>query len=80
MIIEDEDTCTHEEFYLGRCVACGESDGREFDPDDQPRIKAASEMSGCQNRGWFHDGSEEAEAQAQGRAVRPCPHHDGSNR
>lgn len=62
-----EGPCTHEITEWGRCVACGEEGGIYT-------VRAASEMTGCQNRGWYHDGSEEAEAFSQKRPVRPCPH------
>lgn len=68
--IEDCDCdqcCTHEITEWGRCAGCGAS--MESDREDHPII------SGCGNRGWYHDGSEEAEALLQGRAPRPCPHH-----
>ena len=73
--MSDDDECTHEVSEMGLCVACG--DELEYDDDYAPSIRAASQMSGCQNRGWYHDGSEQQEAFAMGRAPKPCPHHSG---
>ena len=69
------DECTHELFYLGLCVSCGVE--REYDDDYGPSVNVAAQMFGCQNRGWYHDGSENEEAFKQGRPVRPCPYHSG---
>jgi hypothetical protein len=69
----DEEECTHEGHDdFGHCYGCGES--RQYDDGDEHPIRAASQMTGCQNRGWYHDGSEEQEAFMQRRPVMPCPH------
>lgn len=71
-MLQDDETCTHEMIYLGNCVGCGEA--IEYDDGYEPQPP-----TGCQNRGWYHDGSEEESALAQGRAPRPCPHHSGQS-
>lgn len=61
-----EEQCTHEESYLGACVACGAV--REHEDGHSIPLPV-----GCMGRGWYHDGSEDAEAMAQHRPRRSCP-------
>ncbi|MEV0357159.1 hypothetical protein AB0H71_13965 [Nocardia sp. NPDC050697] len=66
--VEGED-CTHEIYEHGRCAGCGELD----DPDPEMTTRPSGRVSGCQGRGWYHDGSEEEAAGAIGRPARACP-------
>ena len=63
---ELEEACTHEESYLGACVACGAV--REHEDGYSVPLPV-----GCMGRGWYHDGSEDAEAMRQRRPRRSCP-------
>ena len=67
------DQCTHEVSEWDCCVACGYEIERDYDYE----LQEYRPLTGCQGRGWYHDGSEQAEAFRQGRAPRPCPHHLG---
>lgn len=65
-LVTTEEPCTHEESYLGACVACGAP--REYEDGYAPPLPV-----GCMGRGWYHDGSEDAEAMRQRRPRRSCP-------
>ncbi len=67
--ITEDEKCTHEIIGWGVCAGCGEV----IDWDDAPRQPVI--ITGCGNRGWYHDGSEEEAALREGRDVRPCPYH-----
>lgn len=72
-VLSEADECTHEIVEHGCCAGCGTVLDSMWLEAAYPHLTPA-ELSGCQGRGWYHDGSEQEDAMKTGRTPKPCPY------
>lgn len=73
VLLDEADECTHEIVEYGCCAGCGIVLDSMWLEAAYPHLTPA-DLSGCQGRGWYHDGSEQEDAIKTGRIPKPCPY------